>query len=171
MKKSIALFFLFFTFIINLNAQQKAKSEIKFPESFKLDQQDFLKAHQLIPVSYFKEYGYQLSTNPGIIKDERKFYFITEFDVDDISQVYYEIYSEKSTPDKESFSIVVAEFKTEKLLIKNLSSLEVADAAIASYFIVGKYIIIIRGDHKSLSSIGEFYVKTLRGKYYQPKIF
>lgn len=168
MKKSIALFFLFFAFIINLKAQQIPKDEIKFPESFKLGQLDFLKAHQLIPVSYFKEYGYQLSTNPGIIKDKRKLYFITEFEVDDISQVYYEIYSEKSTPDEESFSIVVAEFKTEKLLFKNLSSLEVADAAIASYFTVGKFLIIIRGDNKALNAIGEFYRNSLQAKYYQP---
>ncbi len=168
MKKSCAIFILFFALIFNVNAQQTTKVEIQFPQSFKLGKQDFLKTHQLMPVSYLKEYGYKLSSNPEIIKDERKLYFITEFEVDDISQVYYEIYSEKSAPGQESISIVVAEFKTEKLLTENLSSLKLADARIASYFIVGKYVIIIRGDRKASIAVGDFYIKTLHAKYYQP---
>lgn len=168
MKKSCAIFILFFALILNVNAQQTSKVDIQFPHSFKLGQQDFLKNHQLMPVSYLKEYGYKLSSNPETIKDERKLYFITEFEVEDISQVYYEIYSEKSEPGQESISIVVAEFKTEKLLTENLSSLELADTRIASYFIVGKYVIIIRGDRKASIALGDFYIKTLHAKYYQP---
>ena len=151
MKKTTLILIAFFAFMLNFNAQKTAVQDIKFPESFALGKQDFLQPFQLIPAKTFREFGYEFSSNPGIIKDKIKFSpFIEDFKEDDIAQIYFEIYADKTTPKSEALAIVVAEFRTEELLTENLQVIDKSSLRIPAYFITGRYLIIIRTEDQNL---------------------
>lgn len=153
---------------MNISAQES--NEIRFPESFRLGKQDFLKSVVFLPF-HNNEYLRisNIKDNPGVIKDKKLLpNFVNDFDIDDISQIYYEIYADAHTIDEQIASVLVIEFSSEEVLIKNMSDLE--RFILPTRFTLGKYVIVVRSENrKILEGISNYYVTHLGAKFYYPK--
>ena len=153
---------------MNISAQES--HEIRFPESFRLGKQDFLKSVVFLPF-HKSEYSRisNIRDNPGLIKDKKLLpNFIDDFDIEDVSQIYYEIYADPHTIDEEIASVLVIEFSSEEALIKNMSDLE--SFILPTRFTLDKYVIVVRSENRMiLEGISNYYVTKLGAKFYYPK--
>ena len=153
---------------MNISAQDF--NEIKFPESFRLGKQDFLKSVVFLPF-HKSEYSRisNIRDNPGLIKDKKLLpNFIDDFDIEDISQIYYEIYADPHTIDEEIASVLVIEFNSEEALTKNMADLE--SFILPTRFTLDKYVIVVRSENRMiLEGISNYYVTKLGAKFYYPK--
>ena len=153
---------------MNLSAQHS--DEITFPESFRLGKQAFLKSLVFVPFHETHNVaGSNLMDNPGIIKDKKLIRdFVDDFDIDDINQIYYEIYADKHSIDEEIASVLVIEFNSEEALKRNMANLE--SFILPTRFTLDKYVIVVRSDDRTiLEGISNFYVTHLGAIFYYPK--
>ena len=153
-----------------MNTSAQDFNEIKFPESFRLGKQDFLKSVVFLPF-HKSEYSRisNIRDNPGLIKDKKLLpNFIDDFDIEDISQIYYEIYADSYTIDEEIASVLVIEFNSEEALTKNMADLE--SFILPTRFTLDKYVIVVRSENRMiLEGISNYYVTKLGAKFYYPK--
>ena len=153
---------------MNLSAQHS--NEVTFPESFRLGKQGFLKSLVFVPFHETHNItGSNLMDNPGIIKDKKLIWdFVNDFSIEDISQIYYEIYADPHTIDEEIASVLVIEFNSEEALKRNMANLE--SFILPTRFTLDKYVIVVRSDDRTiLEGISNFYVTHLGAKFYYPK--
>lgn len=145
--------------------------QIRFPDSFILGKQDFLKDQIFISTNLLVQNGFDVKKNPDVTENKKVIsQFAENFNLEDISKIYFEIYADKVNQNEEGISIAVLEFKTIDKLKNNMKTVDEIGLFMPIYFVIDNYVIVIYSENRYLiNKISNFYTERLGAKYYSPK--
>lgn len=161
MRKIVLLFVFLSVFIVN------AQEKVIFPESFNLD----LKLLNGLVIAKIpdelQERG--IIENPAVTENKDAIRYMTEFNSEDVLQVYYQIYQDEKD-ESDDAGVIVSRFISEEALRNNLR--ELRDQSNLAYLIKDNYLIEVWSDvsqdsTEQIAQMVDYYQNKLQAELYE----
>lgn len=160
MKKRLLLFILLSVFVV------EAQEKILFPDSFKLDPK-LLSGLVIAKIpEELQEKG--ITGNPALTDNKDVIGLLTEFNIEDVFGLYYEVYQSESDKHDDA-GVVVSRFVSEEALHHNLGKLR--KQSNLSYLVKNNYLIEVWSDvsqnsREQIMGMVDYYQNKLQAELY-----